>query len=125
MTLKKEECSTKDFKRRLNHWKNEKFEKAIKSGVNEKRDFTTISGKKIKELYTPADLDGFDYRRELGFPGEYPYTRGIHPTMYRGRLWTMRQFSGFGTAEDTNRRYKYLLTHGHSMAYLWIKSRLL
>lgn len=114
MTLKKEESSPKDFKRRLNHWKKEKFEKAIKSGVNEKRDFTTISGKKIKELYTPADLDGFDYRRELGFPGEYPYTRGIHPTMYRGRLWTMRQFSGFGTAEDTNRRYKYLLTHGQT-----------
>ena len=114
MALKKEESSTKDFKRRFNHWRNEKFEKAIKSGVNEKRDFTTISGKKIKELYTPADLDGFDYRRELGFPGEYPYTRGIHPTMYRGRLWTMRQFSGFGTAEDTNRRYKYLLTHGQT-----------
>ena len=80
----------------------------------EQDKFTTISGKKIKELYTPADLDGFDYSKELGFPGEYPFTRGIHPSMYRGRLWTMRQFSGFGTAEDTNSRYKYLLAHGQT-----------
>ncbi|NIM58724.1 MAG: methylmalonyl-CoA mutase [Candidatus Aminicenantes bacterium] len=77
-------------------------------------EYTTISGKKIKELYTPLDLDGFDYMKQLSFPGEYPYTRGIHPTMYRGRLWTMRQFSGFGTAEDTNKRYKYLLSHGQT-----------
>ncbi|TET71694.1 MAG: methylmalonyl-CoA mutase [Candidatus Aminicenantes bacterium] len=77
-------------------------------------EYTTISGKKIKELYTPLDLDGFDYLKQLSFPGEYPYTRGIHPTMYRGRLWTMRQFSGFGTAEDTNKRYKYLLSHGQT-----------
>lgn len=76
--------------------------------------FTTVSGKKIKELYTPLDLDGLDYAQQLGFPGEYPYTRGIHPTMYRGRLWTMRQFSGFGAAEDTNKRYKYLLSHGQT-----------
>ncbi|TES86122.1 MAG: methylmalonyl-CoA mutase [Candidatus Aminicenantes bacterium] len=77
-------------------------------------EYTTISGKKIKELYTPLDLDGLDYLKQLSFPGEYPYTRGIHPTMYRGRLWTMRQFSGFGTAEDTNKRYKYLLSHGQT-----------
>jgi methylmalonyl-CoA mutase N-terminal domain/subunit len=76
--------------------------------------FSTVSGRPIKELYTPADLPGFDYLRDLRFPGEYPYTRGVHPTMYRGRLWTMRQFSGFGTAEDTNRRYKYLLAHGQT-----------
>ena len=76
--------------------------------------FTTVSGKKIKELYTPLDLDGLDHAQKLGFPGEYPYTRGIHPTMYRGRLWTMRQFSGFGAAEDTNKRYKYLLSHGQT-----------
>lgn len=102
------------MKKLLNHWKKEKYEKAIKSDTNQKKEFTTISGKKIKELYTPLDLDGFDYQRDLGFPGEYPYTRGVHPTMYRGRLWTMRQFSGFGTAEDTNERYKYLLSHGQT-----------
>jgi methylmalonyl-CoA mutase N-terminal domain/subunit len=80
----------------------------------EQDGFTTVSGKKIKELYTPLDLDGSNYSSQLGFPGEYPYTRGIHPTMYRGRLWTMRQFSGFGSAEDTNKRYKYLLSHGQT-----------
>jgi methylmalonyl-CoA mutase N-terminal domain/subunit len=67
-----------------------------------------------KVVYTPADLAGFDYAAQLGAPGEYPYTRGIHRTMYRGRLWTMRQFAGFGTAEDTNRRYKFLLAHGQT-----------
>ncbi len=80
----------------------------------EQGEFTTVSGKKIKELFTPLDLDGFNYSSHLGFPGEYPFTRGIHPTMYRGRLWTMRQFSGFGSAEDTNKRYKYLLSHGQT-----------
>ncbi len=75
---------------------------------------TTVSGKEIKELYTPLDLGNLVYLDELGFPGEYPFTRGIHPTMYHGRLWTMRQFSGFGTAEQTNQRYKYLLEHGQT-----------
>ncbi|MFC2158148.1 methylmalonyl-CoA mutase [Acidobacteriota bacterium] len=78
------------------------------------RDHTTVSGKKIKPLYTPLDLENFDYSERLGFPGEYPFTRGIHNTMYQGRLWTMRQFSGFGTAEDTNLRYRYLLSHGQT-----------
>jgi len=76
--------------------------------------FTTISGLDLDPLYTPEDLEGLDYHRDLGYPGRYPYTRGIHPTMYRGRLWTMRQFSGFGTAEDTNRRYKFLLERGQT-----------
>jgi methylmalonyl-CoA mutase N-terminal domain/subunit len=74
--------------------------------------FTTISGDAVKPLYTPVDLAGFDYARDLGFPGEYPYTRGIRHNMYRGRLWTMRQFAGFGTAQDTNTRFHYLLDHG-------------
>jgi methylmalonyl-CoA mutase N-terminal domain/subunit len=74
--------------------------------------FTTISGDPVKALYTPLDLAGFDYERDLGFPGEYPYTRGIRHNMYRGRLWTMRQFAGFGNAADTNARFKYLLAHG-------------
>ncbi len=76
--------------------------------------FTTISGAEVEPLYTPEDVEGLDYERDLGYPGCYPYTRGIHPTMYRGRLWTMRQFSGFGTAEDTNRRYKFLLERGQT-----------
>jgi methylmalonyl-CoA mutase N-terminal domain/subunit len=67
-----------------------------------------------KPVYTPADLNGFDVDKQLGRPGEYPFTRGIHPTMYRGKLWTMRQFAGFGSAADTNRRYKFLLEHGQT-----------
>lgn len=111
----KEETSRKnEEKKSYERWKKEKFQKAIKSDQCEKREFTTISGKEIKELYTPADLHGFEYQKDLGFPGEYPFTRGVHPTMYRGRMWTIRQFSGFGTAEDTNKRYKYLLSLGQT-----------
>lgn len=76
--------------------------------------FSTISDLEVKPLYTPQDLSNFDYLRDLGFPGQYPFTRGIQPSMYRGRLWTMRMFSGFGSAEDTNRRYKYLLAQGQT-----------
>jgi methylmalonyl-CoA mutase N-terminal domain/subunit len=73
-----------------------------------------MSTSERKPVYTEADLAEFDYARQLGPPGEYPFTRGIHPTMYRGRQWTMRQFAGFGSAEDTNRRYKFLLAHGQT-----------
>ncbi|MBI5837052.1 MAG: methylmalonyl-CoA mutase [Candidatus Eisenbacteria bacterium] len=76
--------------------------------------FDTISGAPNQPLYTPLDADGFDYDRDLGLPGEYPFTRGIHASMYRTRLWTMRQFSGFGTARDTNARYKFLLGRGQT-----------
>jgi len=77
-------------------------------------EFTTISAHPIRRLYTPADLADWDRERDLGYPGEPPYTRGIHSTMYRARLWTMRQFAGFGTAEDTNQRFRYLLAHGQT-----------
>ncbi|HTY58518.1 MAG TPA: methylmalonyl-CoA mutase family protein [Bacteroidota bacterium] len=76
--------------------------------------FTTVSGEPIAPLYTPEDVAAINYLSDIGYPGEYPYTRGIHPTMYRGRLWTMRQFAGFGAPEDTNERYKYLLAHGQT-----------
>src|SRR4249919_1620821 len=75
--------------------------------------FTTISGLRVEPLYTP-DAAAFDYERDLGYPGLYPYTRGVYPSMYRGRLWTMRQFAGFGTAEETNVRFRYLLDHGQT-----------
>ncbi|MCK4537734.1 MAG: methylmalonyl-CoA mutase family protein [Candidatus Krumholzibacteria bacterium] len=77
-------------------------------------DFTTVSGAPVENLYASDDIEGLDYMDELGFPGQYPYTRGVYPSMYRGRLWTMRQFAGFGTAHDTNRRYHYLLDHGQT-----------
>jgi methylmalonyl-CoA mutase N-terminal domain/subunit len=80
----------------------------------EARQFTTVSGHPIRELYTSDDLRDFDPARDLGEPGEYPYTRGVYRNMYRGRLWTMRQFAGFGTAADTNRRFKYLRDHGQT-----------
>jgi methylmalonyl-CoA mutase N-terminal domain/subunit len=81
----------------------------------ERRDaFITTSSAPVERLYTPLDIAGLDYERDLGFPGQYPFTRGVHPTMHRGRLWTMRMFAGFGTAEETNARYKYLLEHGET-----------
>ena len=78
--------------------------------------FETSSGKPVKPLYDGSDLerDGFDYVRDLSFPGEFPYTRGVQPTMYRGRFWTMRQYAGFSDAEESNRRYKYLLSQGQT-----------
>src|SRR2546421_1820416 len=82
--------------------------------VDKVRTFTTISGRPIHRLYTAADLDGIDYGRDINNAGTFPYTRGIHATGYRGRLWTMRQFSGFATAEQTNRRYHYLLKNGQT-----------
>ena len=77
-------------------------------------EFTTVSGHPIQRLYSPGDLSGWDPDRDLGLPGAPPYTRGIHPSMYRSRLWTMRQFAGFGSAQDTNERFRYLLTQGQA-----------
>ncbi len=79
-----------------------------------KSRFTSLSGLEIQRVYTSDDLKGWSPEADLGAPGEFPYTRGVYPTMYRGRLWTMRQFAGFGSAEDTNRRFKYLLQHGQT-----------
>ncbi|MBM3804180.1 MAG: methylmalonyl-CoA mutase [Acidimicrobiia bacterium] len=76
--------------------------------------FTSLSGTTVKRLYTPADVEDLDFLQEVGYPGQPPYTRGIHPTMYRGKLWTMRQFAGFGTPEDTNARFRFLLEQGQS-----------
>jgi len=80
----------------------------------ERKKFMLDFEKEIKRLYTPADLGEWDYLSKLGFPGEFPFTRGVYPTMYRGRLWTMRQYAGFGTAEETNKRYKFLLEQGQT-----------
>jgi len=77
-------------------------------------EFITISGAPVQRLYTPLDVADLDYERDLGFPGEYPFTRGVHPTMHRGRPWTMRMFAGFGSAEETNQRFKYLLEQGQT-----------
>jgi methylmalonyl-CoA mutase N-terminal domain/subunit len=96
------------------HWEKTTLQKTLEKGPERQKAFTTISGHPIRRLYTEADLAGWDATRDLGFPGEPPYTRGIHSTMHRGRLWTMRQFAGFGTAEDTNQRFRYLLAQGQT-----------
>jgi methylmalonyl-CoA mutase N-terminal domain/subunit len=95
-------------------WEERKVAPALKRGAERKKSFATTSGIDIRREYDPADLDGFDYLSDLGFPGEYPFTRGVQPTMYRGRLWTMRQYAGFGTAEESNRRYRYLFEQGQT-----------
>jgi methylmalonyl-CoA mutase N-terminal domain/subunit len=97
----------------------EKWEKTtvpawLRRNPERKNEFETTSGIAVKRLYTPEDIKNLDYSRDLGFPGQFPFTRGLHATMYRGRLWTMRQFSGFATAEETNRRFKYLLKEGET-----------
>jgi len=93
-------------------WEREILEPALEKAPERRVPFTTISGRPIDRLYAPDDLTGFDYHRDLNHPGEFPYTRGIHPSGYRGKLWTMRQFAGFGTPEETNERYKTLLNAG-------------
>jgi len=95
-------------------WEQRKLAPALQRGAERRENFATSSGIGVKLTYDPADLDGFDYADDLGYPGEYPFTRGVQPTMYRGRLWTMRQYAGFGTAEESNRRFHYLLKQGQT-----------
>jgi methylmalonyl-CoA mutase N-terminal domain/subunit len=95
-------------------WEEQTLRPSLEKSPERHKEFTTLSGVPINRLYTPADLSEFDYSQNLGEPGEYPYTRGIHPTMYRGKIWTMRQFSGFGSPEDTNQRLHYLLKQGQT-----------
>jgi methylmalonyl-CoA mutase N-terminal domain/subunit len=110
--------STTDLTNRLQEaereWEEKTLSPTLKRTPENKKGFTTVSLSPVERLYTPNSLGGFDYEAELGFPGDPPYTRGIHATGYRGRLWTMRQFAGFGSAFDTNRRFKYLLEHGQT-----------
>ena len=91
----------------------DRWEEAYSKSPERDAEFSTMSGISIKPLYTPDDVEG-SYDEKLGYPGEYPYTRGIHPNMYRGRLWTIRQFAGYGDAEETNRRFRYLIEHGQN-----------
>ena len=95
-------------------WQKTTLDKALKRFPERKEEFYTSSGTRIDCLYTPEDFAETDYSSSLGYPGEYPFTRGIQPTMYRGRLWTMRQYSGFASAEESNRRYRYLLEQGQT-----------
>jgi methylmalonyl-CoA mutase N-terminal domain/subunit len=95
-------------------WEETTLQQRLAQHPERKEKFTTISGEEVARLYTPLDIADLDYERDLGMPGDYPLTRGVHPTMYRGRPWTMRMFAGYGTAEETNARFKYLLEHGET-----------
>jgi len=105
--------STADLTNRVEdaerEWEEQTLNPTLKRSPENKKNFTTVSLTPVERLYTPNSVPDFDYESELGFPGQPPYTRGIHATGYRGRLWTMRQFAGFGSAFDTNQRFKYLL----------------
>jgi methylmalonyl-CoA mutase N-terminal domain/subunit len=101
-------------------WQEETLEPALSKHPERKKSFQTVSLAEVDRLYTPAEIEEQDFNRDISFPGEFPYTRGIHPTGYRGKLWTMRQFAGFSTPEETNARFKYLLEQGQtglSVAY--------
>ena len=97
-------------------WQRETLEPSVKKFPERREKFLTDSGLNIDPLYSPEDLQaqGLDYGKDLGYPGEYPYTRGVQPNTYRGRVWTMRQYSGYGTAAETNERFRYLLDQGQT-----------
>src|SRR6476661_9696411 len=99
-----------EARRRAHEWQADVYSKQAEREAL----FETVSGHPVRPLYTDEDLAEWEAERDLGFPGEYPYTRGVYPSMYRGRLWTMRQFAGFGTADETNERFWYLLDHGQT-----------
>ena len=110
----------RDPRQEEKRWEETTLANVLNRFPERRETFKTDSEIELKRLYTPLDMEGFDYFEKLGFPGEYPFTRGVQPTMYRGRFWTMRQYAGFATAEETNKRYRYLLDHGQtglSMAF--------
>jgi methylmalonyl-CoA mutase N-terminal domain/subunit len=111
---------TSDEQTAVEQWEQETLAPVLSKRPERKKRFETVSLEEVNRLYTPADTADIDVERDISFPGEFPYTRGIHPTGYRGKLWTMRQFAGFGTPEETNARFKYLTTQGQtglSVAY--------
>jgi methylmalonyl-CoA mutase N-terminal domain/subunit len=102
-----------DIRNQAKNW-NDRVEKTLSKNPERRKDFQTTSGIEVRRVFSPPDMAESDYMRDLNMPGEYPYTRGVQPTMFRGRFWTMRQYAGFGSAEDTNKRYRYLLDHGQT-----------
>src|SRR5678809_703666 len=95
-------------------WRKTIRAKAVEAAPERRDPFETSSGLEVEDLYTPSDTAGLDEARDLGRPGEYPFTRGVQATMYRSRLWTMRQYAGFATAAETNERFRYLLEQGQT-----------
>ncbi len=106
--------TTKKIAAAKESWEKNTLAPHLAKHPDRRKEFVTTSSKPVKVLYTPLDVPNFDYVRDLGFPSEYPFTRGVQPTMHRGKLWTMRQFAGMGSAEETNERFKFLLAHGQT-----------
>jgi len=104
----------KNIRDEFQRWEKTTLNKVLSKAPEREPSFKTTSGIELKRLSSPLDTEDIDYPEDLGFPGEFPFTRGVQPTMYRGRLWTMRQYAGFATPEETNKRYKYLLDHGQT-----------
>jgi len=102
------------IKKQKDEWEKKCYNPLIDKHPERKKRFENLSNNEIKQLYTPDNISHLEYLKDIGFPGNYPFLRGIHATMHRGKLWTMRQFAGFGSAEETNQRYKYLLSHGET-----------
>jgi methylmalonyl-CoA mutase N-terminal domain/subunit len=109
-----EEKEQEKIKAAKEKWEQGMLQKALSRAAERKQEFTSISGTPVERLYTPLDIGGLDYNEDLGYPGQFPFTRGVQPTMYRGRFWTMRQYAGFGSAKESNARYRYLLEQGQT-----------
>ncbi len=109
-----DEHEKKRIEAAIKAWEEQALRSALEKLPERAQEFSTVSWHPIRRIYTPCDFPDFDYTRELGFPGHYPFTRGVYPTMYRGKIWTMRMFAGHGTPEETNRRFKYLLEQGQT-----------
>ena len=113
-TGKTEDPELAEIRAAMDRWESGTLSRHSKKNPERSDEFISVSSRPVRRIYTPADLPDFDYMRDLGFPSEYPYTRGVQPTMYRGRFWTMRQFAGMASAEETNERFKFLLAHGQT-----------
>ena len=109
-----EKKTLENIKKETEQWEKKIYQPLIQKHSERRKEFFNLSANQIKSLYNPIDTSNNDYLNDSGFPGQFPFLRGIHATMHRGRLWTMRQFAGFGSAEETNQRYKYLLDHGET-----------
>jgi methylmalonyl-CoA mutase N-terminal domain/subunit len=105
---------TEELRKQITAWHETKVNPLLAKYPERKQQFLSASGEEVRRLYSPLDIEAMDYQAELGFPGQYPYTRGVQPTKYRGKFWTMRQYAGFGDAAESNKRYKYLLGQGQT-----------
>ena len=114
MTATGDGATVDDLREDERRWREERLAADHERVPPRRAEYRTASGVEIRDVHGPADVAGLDYRRDIGLPGEFPFTRGPHASMYRGRPWTIRQVAGFGQAEDTNGRYKYLLAHGET-----------